>query len=116
MKATEEGAMTLPMRALVSALHGRLHDIRGSQKKYAAVYSATTYIHSQELGRALWNQGSYGIIYESVRRSDGECAAIFRPSLLTHCRAERTLLYEWNGRAIVKVYELHEFVDIKKHP
>lgn len=115
MRATKEGPMTLPMRALVATLNGHLHDIRRSKNKYPGVYSSTTYNHSQQLGRTLWSQGSAGIIYGSVRRREGECVAVFKPSLLTHCRGERALLYEWNGRAVNKVYELREFVEIKKH-
>ena len=112
MKATAEGPMMLPMRVLDSALNGHLHDIRGSKQKYPGVYSTATYSHSQELGRTLWNQDSQGIVFDSVRHAKGECVAVFKPSLLTHCRQERTLLYEWNGRKIIKIYALHEFVEM----
>jgi len=114
MRATAEGPMMLTMRVLDAALDGKLHDIRGMKHKYAAVYSANSYSHSQELGSHLWAKGSHGIVYDSVRHAKGECVAIFKPSLLTRCHQERTLLYEWNGSKIGKIYELHEFVEIKK--
>lgn len=114
MRATAEGPMMLPMRVLDAAIDGQLHDIRGMKKKYADVYKSDNYSHSQELGRLLWAQSSQGIAYDSVRSPKGECVAVFKPSLLKHCRQERTLLYEWNGRKIKKIYALHEFIEVEE--
>ncbi len=52
---------------------------------------------------------SNGIAYDSVRREDGECVAVFRPRLLSNGRQERHLCYVWNGEKIVSVYEKREF-------
>ncbi len=46
--------------------------------------------------------------HDSVRNKGGECAAIFRPPVLSRCRPERHLIFEWNGKEIEKVYELKE--------
>ena len=54
--------------------------------------------------------GSNGIIYDSVRQIDGECAAVFRPSLLSNVRQERHLCYVWDGQKIATVYEKREFL------
>ncbi|OVE77995.1 hypothetical protein BVX98_01520 [bacterium F11] len=110
MRATREGTMMLPMRVVVASLKGQLHDIRKIKRKHPKLYSRTNYTQSQAFGRDLWNQGSEGIVYKSVRHPKGECVAVFIPSILSHCREERALLYEWNGRKITKIYELQEFL------
>ncbi len=113
MRATTEGPMMLPMRVVVVTLSGNLHDLRGMKKKHPTLYSPTSYVQSQAFGRNLWEHGSNGIVYNSVRHSKGECAAVFKPSLLSHCREERQLIYEWNGQKIIKIYELQEFLKMK---
>lgn len=109
MRRTKEGPMRLQMRALAATLDAGLHDIRGMAKPYAKVYSRTSYGESQGLGLKLRKAGSYGIAYDSVRNAGGECAAIFRPPALSHCRQERHLIYEWDGKTISKVFELREY-------
>ncbi len=59
----------------------------------------------------LREAGSNGIVYDSVRRTAGECAAVFRPPLLSNACQKRHLCYVWNGRQIVTVYEKREFGD-----
>lgn len=113
MRATAEGPMILPMRVVDVTLGGGLHDVRGLKHKQPVLYSPTSYVQSQAFGRSLWEQGSNGIVYDSVRHSKGECVAVFKPSLLTHCRQERQLIYEWDGRKIIKIYELQEFLKLK---
>ena len=86
-----------------------LHDIRGLRDERPALYAPDSYAAGQALGRHLREQGSDGIVYQSVRDADGECAAVFRPRLLANCRQERHLCYVWDGRAIVTVYEKKTF-------
>ena len=111
MGRTKEDAMRLEMRVLTADLNGDLHDIRGLQKKLPQVYSRTSYAASQELGGRLVKEFSYGIVYDSVRNKGGQCTAIFRPPVLSHCRRERNLVFEWDGKKIGKVYELREWSD-----
>ena len=101
--------MRLEMRVLVANLKADLHDIRGMGKQFAKVYSKASYAASQELGVKLRKGNSYGIAYDSVRHAGGECAAIFRPTALSECRQERHLIYEWDGKQIATVFELHEY-------
>jgi hypothetical protein len=49
------------------------------------------------------------VVYRSVRDESGECAAVFRPRLLSACRQERHLCYVWDGAAITTVYEKRAF-------
>ena len=65
--------------------------------------------HVSELGDRLVKESSYGIAYDSVRNKGGQCAAIFRPPMLSNCQRERNLVFEWDGKKIGVVYELREY-------
>lgn len=108
LRTTKEGPMRLEMRVLTAQLEGDLHDIRGQQKKYPELYHWSRYSASQTLARDLIDDDSYGVVYDSVRDKGGECAAIFRPPVLSRCRSEKLLAYDWNGSEIVRVYEMRE--------
>lgn len=105
MEATDEPAQELDMRVYAVDLAAGLHDIRAMRESHAAYYYPDRYAVSQELARELRESGSDGIIYQSVRHDGGECAAVFRPRLLSNCRQERHLCYVWDGRAITTIYE-----------
>ncbi len=105
LRATNEAPMELDMRVLVADLDGDLHDIRGMKEIRPELYRTARYGTSADFARALRDDGANGIIYDSVRRPQGECTAIFRPSLFSNCRQERHLCYVWNGGEISKVYE-----------
>lgn len=108
MRATEQEHIELDMRVYVVDLVGDLHDLRGQQEAYPLVYHETNYATAQHLARDLRQSGSHGIAYDSVRREGGECAAVFRPPLLSNARQERHLCYVWDGEAISSVYEKRE--------
>jgi len=108
MSDTKESPMRLEMHSLAADLNGQLHDIRGMQKKHPEIYHRSSYAASQALARDLVQTSSYGIAYDSVRHKGGHCAALFRPPVLSHCRPEGYLIFEWDGQAIAKVYELRE--------
>lgn len=107
MEATEEPAQEIDMRVYAVDLEADLHDIRGMRDSHSAWYHPASYAMSQELGRSLRDAGSDGLVYMSVRDEggEGECAAVFRPRLLSNCRQERHFCYVWDGLAIVTVYE-----------
>ncbi|MCR4295566.1 MAG: RES family NAD+ phosphorylase [Elusimicrobia bacterium] len=109
MSRTKEGPMRLEMRVLTADLDGDLHDIRGQQKKRAALYHRVNYSSSQDLARELLKEGSSGIVYDSVRHKGGQCAAVFRPTVLSRCRSAGLLTFEWDGAEVSKVYELREY-------
>ena len=93
------------MRVYAVDLEASLHDIRGQREALSALYHPSSYAVSQETARTLRDAGSDGIVYESVRDPGGECAAVFRPRLLSNCRQERHLCYVWDGSEIRTVYE-----------
>jgi RES domain len=104
MRATSEPPMELDMRVLVADLDQTLHELRGMQGTYADVYDADEYSASQNLGKRLRAQSSWGIAYDNVRNQGGECVAIFRPPALSNCRQERQLCYVWDGERIRSIY------------
>lgn len=109
LQATDEPAQELDMRVYAVDLEAELHDIRGMQASNPTWYHPTRYAMSQELARGLKESGSDGIVYDSVRYDGGECAAVFRPRLLSNCRQERHLCYVWDGQAITMIYEKKNF-------
>lgn len=108
MKRTKEGPTNLEMRVLTASLAGRLHDLRGLRRSLRAVYSATGYAASQKLGARLRREGSSGIAYQSIRRPGGECAAVLRAAVLSACRPQSNLIYQWDGEKIAKVFDVRE--------
>ncbi len=109
LEATDEPAQELDMRVYAVDLRADLHDIRGMQASIPTWYHPTRYAMSQEMARGLRQSGSDGIVYDSVRHDGGECAAVFRPRLLSNCRQERHLCYVWDGQTIAMIYEKKNF-------
>lgn len=105
MRATAQPRMELDMRVYLVDLTAELHDLRGRARDLPHVYDPEDYSASQHLAVALRREGSNGIAYDSVRRRGGQCAAVFRPRLLSNCRQERHLCYVWDGHRISTVYE-----------
>jgi hypothetical protein len=110
LQATSERAGMLRQRVLIANILGRMRDLRGLRGKWSAVYRPDDYAESQKLGAILWSRGSAGIAYDSVRRSGGECLAVFSPQAIAHCRWERCLQLHWDGRRIHPIYEIREFL------
>ena len=108
MRATRQPRMELDMRVYPVDLEGELHDLRGQRVTQALIHHLDSYAAGQHLGQTLRKAGSNGIAYDSVRRVGGECAAVFRPPLLSNVRQERHLCYVWDGRQIATVYEKRE--------
>ena len=111
LSATAEAQMELDMRVCLVDLDGDLHDLRGRKAVQPLVYHDDSYAAGQHLASKLRAAGSNGIAYDSVRRTGGECVAVFRPSLLSDARQERHLCYVWNGQEVEAVYEKREIGD-----
>lgn len=109
MRATRQPAMELDMRVLESELDARLHDLRGMRATLTDIYDPDDYSASQRLAAQLRAEGSDGVAYDSVRREDGQCVAIFRPRRIRSCRESRHLTYVWDGERIAQVYEKREY-------
>lgn len=45
----------------------------------------------------LFEEGSLGVVYPSVRHSGGTCIACFRPALVMNVRKGPTYRFVWSG-------------------
>lgn len=106
---TSEPPMHIDMRVLTAHLDGELHDLRTLRRIRPELYHPGEYCESQALARSLRDGGSVGICFQSVRDGDGECVAVLRPRILSHCRQTRHLTYVWDGSRIADVYEKRKF-------
>ena len=76
---------------------GEFHDLRGSED-WTDCLDPDTYVQSQALAERLFDGGSLGIVYPSVRRASGTCLACFRPALVMNVRKGTTYRFRWSGR------------------
>jgi hypothetical protein len=106
LRATSQPPIELEMRCYLADVACELHDLRGRRADLPDVYDPATYVASQKLGRALREDGSNGIAFDSVRRAGGECVAVFRPRLVQSVRQNVHLRYGWDGNTIKDVYEI----------
>jgi len=108
---TAEEAIDIDLCWLHADLMDKLHDLRGQGAPMPAVDHPNPdpgpdrYGASQDLGRALRLQGSPGIIYDSVRRPQGRCAAVFKPKTLNNARTAGHIGMHWDGRVISHWFE-----------
>lgn len=105
LRATRQGPIEVDMKAYGLDLVGDLHDLRGRRPGYPEVHAADDHTAGRRLAAGLREDGANGIVYESVRHPGGECAAVFRPKLLSRVRRTRRLCFVWDGREIAWVYE-----------
>ena len=86
------------VRAYHADFHAIFHDIRklGSPSG-DSVYDLYSYSASQAFARFLFDSGSNGIVYRSVRDPGGECIVCFRPKLVESVREGPHFEYRWNG-------------------
>lgn len=107
--AAREGYTLLGVRVLQADVAAEPVDIRSSSPaRLAELYDPDPdhYAAPQRWAAARRAEGADGIVYDSVRRSGGECVALFRPQLITRCCAGDRLAYEWDGRSFTATYTL----------
>ena len=81
---------TFTFRDYLADFRADFHDIRGDEQ-YSDCLDPDSYRDSQKFATELLASGSAGIIYPSIRNSDGTCLVCFRPALVTNVRRERTV-------------------------
>ena len=106
LRATREPPIELDMRTYVSDITASFHDVRGKRDEMPDIYDPVSYAASQNLARSLKAAGSNGIVFHSVRDTEGQCLAVYRPRLVQNCRQSTHLRYVWNGERISHVYTL----------
>lgn len=91
----------LDMRVYAAALRGRFDDIR-KLPKTDPLYDPdpANYAAAQRYGRERYSANAVdGIVYASVRKPGGQCAAVFRPRLVTDLSVTGHLEYRFRGYA-----------------
>jgi hypothetical protein len=85
---------------LLADFIGPFHDLRGgdhAREPYLHPDPAIGYPAGQALARELRAGGANGIIYPSVRHTNGTCLAAFRPDLVQNLREGGIWRLEWQG-------------------
>lgn len=101
LAATAQGPLELTMRTYINEIVRPLHDVRPVEALHDP--DPTAYGTPQRFARRLHDQGSWGLLYHSVRDPGAECAAIFRPPAVTIPVQGRHLRYVWDGQKIAYV-------------
>lgn len=105
MAATAEPAGEADFRELVNGIAGRLVDLRGGDHAALLAPDPGAYAAAQALGREIHDADGDGIVYPSVRRPDGQAAALFWPDRVKlPVNQARALRYHWNGRRMDRYF------------
>ena len=102
---TAEKAIDIDLRWIEADLMDKLHDLRGQGPSMPTIVDPDRYGAAQDLGRTLRASGSAGIVYDSVRRPQGQCVALFKPRALNNAHAVGHIGLHWNGRTISHWFE-----------
>ncbi|MCW5714761.1 MAG: RES family NAD+ phosphorylase [Bauldia sp.] len=101
MAATREApGWTSQFRELVLDVDAALHDLRGDDPEFLPILDPDNYSAAQQLGAALRQGGSGGIVYPSVRDAGGTCAGLFHPDMAGNVVQARHLDYHWDGSRV----------------
>jgi hypothetical protein len=96
------------MRVYRARIDGRYDDVRARTKR-AAIYDPDLYAASQVYGRKLYIRNAVdGIVFRSVRRQEGECVAVFRPTRIRSCTVYRHLEYRFEEYRLTAVLAVDE--------
>lgn len=102
---TREAPGEIDMRCYLADLDADLVDIRGMQAERPELYDRENYAGSQPFARELRAQGVTGVVWNSVRRPGGECAAAFKPRALRPTVPGPHFSFVWDGKRIASYYE-----------
>jgi RES domain len=97
LRRTREPKQRVDMRVILMSLSGELHDLRGKPGMAESLF--------RSLGKELRDAGSFGLVFDSTRRSGGYCICVFRPPLLSNPRQERHFAFVWDGEKMVEFVE-----------
>jgi RES domain len=106
LAATDEPPCDIEMRCYRTSIQAKLHDLRGG---WTAEHDPDHYAAGVALARKLRNEGSDGLVYDSVRHVGGECVAVFYPDRVAPCVQAQHLMYRWDGKRIAQVLTVDEW-------
>jgi hypothetical protein len=98
LAATREASVEVTMRSYINTITEALHDVRVGYPELHDPDPAT-YPRGQALAAGLRAEGAWGILYNSVRMPEHECAAVLRPPALSIPVQGPHLRYVWDGKA-----------------
>jgi RES domain-containing protein len=101
---------TITMRELIITLDARLIDLRGKRTAFPELYHPEDYTESQKFGEARRSAGDAGIVWNSVRRADGECVVLYKPRTILPVTQGQHLEYRWHGAREPEVLRLEAIV------
>ena len=90
-------------RTVLHATPSPLHpvvDLRPAGAAPPGVLDAWTHAASQPFGAHCRQAHQWGLVWPSVRRTEGSCVAVLRPPVLTGCGDVATCTAEWDGRRL----------------
>jgi hypothetical protein len=105
LSATKEPDTDLTMRNYTNQVALELHDVTG--KQYTDLYTED-YAKPQAFAKEMRNQGSNGLLYNSVRDIGGLCVAAFKPKTMTIPAQGGHYTYKWCGskQKIINIIKL----------
>lgn len=107
LRASNEPSCTVEMRMLVGNLQTPLHNgLDGDLPD--TVLDPDSYAVSQGWGAALRDSGAYGLLYPSVRRANGQCAALFRPPAISPVTQSAHYHFRFDGHRISHVFQVSD--------
>lgn len=93
----------LQMRVYRAQINGTYDDVRMRTRR-ARIYDPNSYDASQTYARRLYVKNAVdGIVFRSVRRPEGECVAVFRPTRIRRCDVYRHLEYRFENFELTAV-------------
>ncbi len=96
----------LDMRVYAAEIRADVDDIRPKTAR-SKLYDPNSYAYSSAYAAALYRRNAVdGVVYRSVRRPEGQCAALFRPACISHCRAVGHLQYRFEQFEVQAVYDI----------
>lgn len=94
------------MRVYSARIRGDYDDVR-SKSARSKIYDRENYTYAQRYARRLFEANRVdGVVFRSVRRPEGECAAVFRPRCVSHCAVVRHLQYRFEEGTFMGALEI----------
>jgi hypothetical protein len=94
------------MRVLLGMIDSDLHDVTSLEEATRKpLLDLVSYSHSRLFASELREAGSNGLVYPSVRDSEGACVAAFWPNVVGIPMQERHLQYEWDGKRFARYFD-----------
>ena len=87
---------------------GDFHDIRDNPA-YEGCLDPDSYSQSQKLAERLLADAALGIVYPSVRHTDGTCLACFRPALVNNVRKAARYRFTWSGSTVPEIEKEEDY-------